>query len=60
VKERFSLKEVVDCAKVGEYRPEALRKHDEFKQFYPALPRAATAAPLGKSEQLTLPTQMPP
>jgi hypothetical protein len=51
VTERFALKEVVDCAKVGEYRPEALREHDKFKKFYPALPPAVTAAPRGKSKE---------
>ena len=60
VTERFALEEVIDCAKVGKYRPEALREHDKFKQFYAALPPAATAAPLGKSEEPTLPTQLPP
>jgi hypothetical protein len=60
VTERFALKEVVDCAKVGKYRPEALRGHDKFKLLYPALPPGAAAAPLGRSEELTLPTQLPP
>jgi uncharacterized protein (DUF2235 family) len=60
VTERFALEEVIDCAKVGKYRPEALREHDKFKQFYPSLPPAAAAATPGKSGDPTLPMQMPP
>jgi hypothetical protein len=60
VTERFALEEVVDCAKVGKYRPEALRGHDKFKIFYPALPPAPPAAPLSRSEEPALPTQLPP
>jgi hypothetical protein len=32
---RFGLPEVIQCASVGAYRPEALRHHDDFKQLYP-------------------------
>jgi hypothetical protein len=35
VRARFGLAEVTQCAGVGAYRPEALRKHDDFKQLYP-------------------------
>ncbi len=31
---RFALAAVTQCSKVGAYRPEALRSHDEFKKFY--------------------------
>jgi hypothetical protein len=61
VKERFTLETIIDCAgdKVGNYRPEALREHNDFKQFYPASP--PIDAPLaGKSEEPALPTQLPP
>jgi uncharacterized protein (DUF2235 family) len=52
VNERFALEAIIDCAseKVGNYRPEALREHDDFKQFYPA-PPAADAPPPGRSEE---------
>jgi uncharacterized protein (DUF2235 family) len=52
VKQRFALETVVDCAgdKVSSYRPEALREHQDFKQFYPDLP-AANAPPPGRSEE---------
>src|SRR6185369_16033288 len=42
VKERFALETIVDCAsdKVGGYRPEALREHNDFKQFYSDSPAA--------------------
>jgi hypothetical protein len=61
VKERFALETIIDCAsdKVGEYRPEALREHDDFKQFYPK-PPAADAPPPGRSEESVLPTPLPP
>jgi hypothetical protein len=38
--DRFALETVIDCAskKVGSYRPEVLREHDDFKQFYPDPP----------------------
>lgn len=51
VMERFNLDTVIDCAqdKVGSYRPEALRDHNEFKTFYPdAAP--VNAPPPGRSE----------
>jgi hypothetical protein len=60
VTERFALEEVINCAKAGKYRPEALRGHDKYKQFYPTLPPAVAAAPLGKSEGPTLPTHLRP
>src|SRR4029078_12431474 len=51
VKKRFALATIVDCAsdKVGSYRPEALREHNDYKQFYPDSP-AADAPPPGRSE----------
>ncbi|MET4802837.1 DUF2235 domain-containing protein [Bradyrhizobium sp. LB11.1] len=60
VKDRFALKVVIDCAKdtVGDYRPEALREHVDFKQFYPDPP--ADAPPAGRSEEPTLPTDFLP
>jgi hypothetical protein len=50
VKERFALEKVIDCAAdaVGTYRPEALREHDDFNQFYPD-PPPANAPPPGRS-----------
>jgi uncharacterized protein (DUF2235 family) len=61
VKERFALETVIDCAsdKVGNYRPEALREHDDFKQFYPD-PPAADAPPPGRSEEPAPLTRMLP
>lgn len=61
VKERFALETIVDCAsdKVGGYRPEALREHNEFKQFYPDSPAADAPAP-GRSEEPAPSTQLPP
>jgi uncharacterized protein (DUF2235 family) len=32
---RAGFPEVTQCAAVGPYRPDALRKHDDFKQLYP-------------------------
>jgi hypothetical protein len=34
VKTRAALPEVVQCATVGPYRPDALRNHNDFKQLY--------------------------
>ncbi|MGY3361901.1 hypothetical protein ACVWZK_008564 [Bradyrhizobium sp. GM0.4] len=34
VKTRAGLLKVIQCANVGPYRPEALRNHDDFKQYY--------------------------
>lgn len=34
VTKRFALAVVTQCSKVGSYRPEALRNHDEFKELY--------------------------
>lgn len=31
---RAGLAQVAQCASVGPYRPEALRDHDEFKQYH--------------------------
>jgi uncharacterized protein (DUF2235 family) len=39
---RFALAEVMLCASVGPYRPEALRQHDRFKRLY--LPSSAPPA----------------
>jgi hypothetical protein len=61
VKNRFALETVIDCAgdNVGAYRPEALRKHDDFKQFYPD-PPLANAPPPGRGEEPELLTQLAP
>jgi uncharacterized protein (DUF2235 family) len=61
VKERFALETIIDCAndKVGSYRPEALRQHNDFKQFYPD-PPPANAPPPGRSEEPVLPAQFLP
>lgn len=61
VKERFALESIIDCAgdNVGKYRPEALREHNDFKQFYPDPPPADVPRP-GKSEDPGLPSQLPP
>jgi hypothetical protein len=61
VKDRFGLTTVIDCAseKVGNYRPEALREHIDFKQFYPN-PPAANAPPPGRSEDAAPAPQLPP
>ncbi|HEY5128760.1 MAG TPA: DUF2235 domain-containing protein, partial [Bradyrhizobium sp.] len=61
VKERFALETIIDCAgdKVGNYRPEALREHNDFKQFYPD-PPPADAPPPGRSEDPALPAQSAP
>jgi hypothetical protein len=61
VTERFALETIVDCAsdKVGNYRPEALREHNDFKHFYPDPPRA-DAPPPGRSEQPATNAQWPP
>jgi uncharacterized protein (DUF2235 family) len=60
VKERFAMETVVDCAnnEVGSYRPEALREHDDFKQFYPD-PPPVDAPPAGRSEESAPPVQLP-
>lgn len=34
VRERFALSTVAQCVKIGAYRPEALRQHNEFKTLY--------------------------
>lgn len=59
VKERFAQETIIDCAseKVGNYRPEALREHNDFKQFYPDSP-AADVPPPGRSEDPPPPTQL--
>jgi hypothetical protein len=60
VKERFALETIIDCAsdKVGGYRPEALREHNDFEQFYPDSP-AADAPPSGRGDEPAPPTQLP-
>jgi len=60
VKDRFALETVIDCASdgIGPYRPEALRKHPDFKQFYPD-PPPVDAPPPGKTEEHPLPAQLP-
>jgi uncharacterized protein (DUF2235 family) len=61
VKERFALETVIDCAadNVCNYRPEALRDHDDFKHSYSDPPRA-DAPPPGRSEEPALNAQLPP
>jgi hypothetical protein len=34
VTQRFALTVVTQCSRVGAYRPEALRYHDDFKALY--------------------------
>jgi hypothetical protein len=53
VMDRFKLDTVIDPANdtIGKYRPEALRKHDDFKDFYPAETPANTP-PSGKNEKV--------
>lgn len=60
VVERFALETVVDCANdtIGNYRPEALREHNDFKQFYLG-PPPADAPPPGQREEASLPSPMP-
>jgi hypothetical protein len=60
VAQRFVLEAVVDCANdtVGNYRPEALREHNDFKQFYPE-PPPPDAPPPGRHEEASLPSPMP-
>jgi len=60
VKDRFALEMIIDCAsdKVGDYRPEALREHNDFKQFYPDSP-AADAPPPGRTEEPAPSTLLP-
>lgn len=61
VKKRYELATVVDCAgdKVGSYRPEALREHNDFKQYYPN-PPASDAPPPGRSEVASAAPILPP
>jgi uncharacterized protein (DUF2235 family) len=52
VAHRFLLDTVADCAseKIGNYRPEALRDHDDFKQFY-AESAPIDAPPPGRNDE---------
>jgi hypothetical protein len=61
VKARFFLETTIDCAseKVGNYRPEALRDHNDFKQFYVVSP-ASDVPPPGRSEEPTPPAASSP
>ena len=47
VKTRAALPKVTQCAGVGPYRPEALRSHDDFKNYYllPEVGPAQTSPP---------------
>jgi uncharacterized protein (DUF2235 family) len=45
VKMRAALDKVPQCAGTGPYRPEALRNHDDFKQYYKPAEGAADATP---------------
>jgi uncharacterized protein (DUF2235 family) len=53
VMDRFKLDTVIDPANdtIGNYRPEALRKHEDFKDFYPPETPANTP-PSGKNEEV--------
>ncbi|MGM4922582.1 DUF2235 domain-containing protein [Tardiphaga sp. 804_B3_N1_9] len=44
VQQRFDLPLVVQCAKVGPYRPDALEDHEQFHQYYPPHPTASANA----------------
>lgn len=59
--ERFRLEAVIDCAgdKVGRYRPEALREHDEYKVYY-ADPAPSNPPPSGATEVPQRQVQPPP
>jgi len=46
VKERFRIDLVVQCAGWGPYRPKALERHDEFRNYYP--PPAHAPEPLNR------------
>lgn len=61
VKDRFALETVVDCASdsLRNYRPEALRTHNEFKEFYSDSP-PVDAPPTGRQEDVALKAQLPP
>jgi hypothetical protein len=56
VTERFALPEVMQCAGVGAYRPEALGNHDSFKHLYPG----GQAAPASSEAKLTSIPPQPP
>lgn len=46
VRARFDLPEVRQCAGVGAYRPDALKNHESFKQYYQPLTSAESPAHL--------------
>lgn len=56
VKMRAALDKVTQCAGTGPYRPEALRNHNDFKQYYqPTGEASAGAAPAPSSPSAYLP-----
>ncbi len=59
VNDRFALEAIVDCAneKVGAYRPEALREHQNFTRYYPD-PPPENAPPSGRTEEAPHPLQL--
>jgi uncharacterized protein (DUF2235 family) len=58
VLQRFDLPKVIDCAKTGAYRPEALRNHEKTKHYYPPLPAVPPAA--DKPKEFEIGEQLPP
>jgi hypothetical protein len=58
VLQRFDLSAVIDCAKTGAYRPEALRNHDQTKHYYPPLP--VTPTPTEEKKLFAIGEQLPP
>jgi hypothetical protein len=56
---RFSLPEVTQCANVGAYRPEALRKHDDCKHLYPGDLTSPASAPAPETNLISIHPQQP-
>jgi hypothetical protein len=54
VRARFDLPEVRQCAGVGAYRPDALKNHESFKQYYQPLTSAESPAHLHRSPAASL------
>lgn len=54
VRARFDLPEVRQCAGVGAYRPDALKNHESFKQYYQPLTSAESPAHLYRSPAASL------
>jgi hypothetical protein len=55
---RFALPEVMQCAGVGPYGPEALRNHDSFKHLCPGS-QAALASSSQETELSSIAPQQP-